>query len=80
MTKIVEVAVPDVKIAIGSLPLFLRPSLSNFPQNAYLVPDSQKTDVCRDRLAALGMGLKVGVSWRGGSKPSVSNPARLGRH
>lgn len=63
--------IPDVKAAIGSLPLFLRPTLSSFPQKAYFVPDAQKVDIWRDRFKASGEGLIVGISWRGGSKPSI---------
>jgi tetratricopeptide (TPR) repeat protein len=61
----------DMKTAIGSLPLFLRPNLSSFPQyKAYLTPDSLKVGVWRSRFAALGAGLKIGISWRGGGKAS----------
>ncbi len=61
----------DMKIAAGSLPLFFRHNLDSFPQqNSYLIPDAQKVDVWRDRLTKLGAGLKVGISWRGGSKYS----------
>jgi hypothetical protein len=39
----------------------------DFPQRShYLVADSQRIDYWRDRLDALGPGLKVGISWRGG--------------
>jgi tetratricopeptide (TPR) repeat protein/2-polyprenyl-3-methyl-5-hydroxy-6-metoxy-1,4-benzoquinol methylase len=62
----------DLKVAIASLPLFLRPSLSSFPQpEAYLATDTQKVQEWRNLLAALGEGLKVGISWRGGNRPSI---------
>ncbi len=62
---------PDMKIAIGSLPFFLRPNLSSFPQHrAYLIPDSLKVEVWRTRFKALEKDLKVGISWRGGGKAS----------
>jgi hypothetical protein len=61
----------DLRIALGSLPKFLRPVLSSFaPQTAYLKPDSREVEMWRQRLSALGTGLKIGISWRGGSKPS----------
>jgi tetratricopeptide (TPR) repeat protein/glycosyltransferase involved in cell wall biosynthesis len=57
----------DMKIAGGSLPFFLRPHLSSFPQcKAYLVPDTYKVELWRNRFRALGNNLKVGISWRGG--------------
>jgi tetratricopeptide (TPR) repeat protein len=61
----------DMKTAIGSLPLFLRPNLSSFPQyKAYLIPDPLKVAGWRNCFAALGAGLKIGISWRGGGKAS----------
>ncbi|MCG2722467.1 MAG: tetratricopeptide repeat protein [Thermodesulfovibrionales bacterium] len=63
-----EVASADFKIAAGSLPKFLRPDLMSFPQQkAYLVPEAQQIAIWRDRFHKLGVGLKVGISWRGGS-------------
>jgi tetratricopeptide (TPR) repeat protein len=60
---------PDMKIAIGSLPKFLRPNLSCFPKHkSYLTPDARKVSLWRDRFASLGKGMKVGISWRGGRK------------
>ncbi len=57
----------DVQVAIGSLPLFLRPDQSSFPrQKEYLSADAREIEKWRDRLDTLGAGLKVGISWRGG--------------
>ena len=62
----------DFKIAIGSLPKFLRPGFLSFPQqNSYLVPDLQKVELWRRRFSELGSGMKIGISWRGGKKRSV---------
>jgi tetratricopeptide (TPR) repeat protein len=62
----------DLKVAIGSMPLFLRPSLSSFPQrHSYIIPDVQRVSLWRDRYANLREGLKIGISWRGGQKPYV---------
>ena len=57
----------DWQIALGSLPRHLRKREACFPQHqGYLRPDPAAVTTWRDRLAALGAGLKVGVSWRGG--------------
>jgi tetratricopeptide (TPR) repeat protein/ADP-heptose:LPS heptosyltransferase len=61
----------DWQIPAGSLPLFLRRSVADFPiRRRYLVADSAAVDQWRARLAALGTGLKIGISWRAGGKPS----------
>ncbi|HMK49339.1 MAG TPA: tetratricopeptide repeat protein [Thermodesulfovibrionales bacterium] len=61
----------SMKIAMGSLPFFFRQTLSRFPQSkSYLVPDSSKVALWQGRFKELGPGLKVGISWRGGSKAS----------
>lgn len=52
---------------VGSLALYRRRSLADFPAHTgYLVADPAKVVHWRERLAALGPGLKVGISWRGG--------------
>jgi len=62
-----ELPAADMKIAIGSLPLFLRPDLTSFPQRkSYLLADVQEIDKWRNRFKTLETGLKVGISWRGG--------------
>ena len=57
--------VPDLQVNIGSLPYLLgRP----FPRgNSYLLADPVKVRAWRERLSGLGAGLKVGLSWRGGT-------------
>ncbi len=63
-----EVSSTDLKIAMGSLPKFLRPTLASFPKRkAFLIPDVSLVVVWRDRYKKLGDGLKLGISWRGGS-------------
>jgi Flp pilus assembly protein TadD len=58
----------DLQIAIGSLPRFFRRSAAAFPRHSgYLEVDPDKTARWRARLASLGDGLKVGISWRGGT-------------
>lgn len=58
----------DCRIAAGSIPRYFRRSWSDFPRHAgYLRPDAGCQDAWRQRLAALGPGLRVGLSWRGGA-------------
>ena len=58
----------DFRVPTGSLPVLLARGSNGFPSpTAYLVADSSKTDTWRKKLARLGAGLKVGVSWRGGT-------------
>jgi hypothetical protein len=55
----------DRAIAAGSLLRWFRPSLDAFPdRRAYLVPDPARVAAWRERLAAIGPGPYVGVSWR----------------
>jgi Flp pilus assembly protein TadD len=62
----------DMKIAFGSILKFLRPNLTRFPQQeAYLIADVEKVNMWQKRFKALGKGLKIGISWRGGSKPNI---------
>lgn len=57
----------DAQIAVGSLPEWCRPSLAAYPAgDGWLVPDPAAVRVWRERLAALGPGLKVGICWRSG--------------
>lgn len=54
------------QVPIGSLPRYLRMQHEQFPPHAgYLVADPQRVALWRDRLNALGPGLKVGFAWRG---------------
>ncbi|WP_434623017.1 tetratricopeptide repeat protein [Azospirillum sp. B2RO_4] len=55
----------DLQIPAGDLPELLRGSLSAFePQSPWLVPDPALVERWRERLAALGPGLRVGIGWR----------------
>jgi len=61
----------DYAIPVGSLPQFFRSSLSDFGSGAsYLRADGERARYWRDWLATLGPGLKVGISWQGGSRSS----------
>jgi len=57
----------DVAIPAGSLPRFLRRTPESFPRRTgYLQAAPERVRAWRERLAALGPGAKVGLSWRGG--------------
>lgn len=57
----------DFACPIGSLPLYLRSRLEDFPvTNAYLKADSQRIAAWRDRLGELGPEPKIGICWRSG--------------
>jgi Tetratricopeptide repeat len=59
----------DFHVAAGSLPLHLRPSEASFPrQSRLLVPDAAAVARWQERFAALGPGLKIGISWCAGDK------------
>ena len=59
----------DFKAALGSLPAYLRTRATDFPAHrGYLVADPDKVLKWRARLDELGPGLKVGLSWRGGTQ------------
>ncbi|MDQ2106197.1 tetratricopeptide repeat protein [Azospirillum isscasi] len=55
----------DLQIAAGSLPALRRDRLERFPARpAFLTPDPERAALWRERVDALGPGLKVGISWR----------------
>jgi tetratricopeptide (TPR) repeat protein len=57
----------DAVIPAGSIPRLLRRSRADFPRHhGYLRADRERVARWRERLAQLGPGLKVGISWRGG--------------
>lgn len=59
---------PDYRVPIGSLPRYFRNSAADFPPHSgYLQAEPKRVAYWRARLDALGAGLKVGLSWRGGS-------------
>lgn len=61
----------DAELPLGSLPLQYRTSASAFaPHQGYLRADPQRVEFWRVRLRALGPGLTVGISWRGGTHAS----------
>jgi tetratricopeptide (TPR) repeat protein len=64
----VKMTIPgiDKQISIAELGRIFRNSYSDFPRTAFLQADPQKREIWRHRFAALGKGLKVGISWKGG--------------
>jgi hypothetical protein len=59
---------PSASTRLGSLPLRFRRREEDFPRrNAYLVADPARIASWTHALEALGPGVKVGISWRGGS-------------
>jgi tetratricopeptide (TPR) repeat protein len=64
-----EAAGADFHIPAGNMPGFVRRSLADFPEHrGYLRADAGKVRRWRDWLESLGPGLKVGLSWRGGTR------------
>ena len=60
--------IPDFVSPIGSLPLHLRQDEHAFTGGkAYLRADARLTQEYRRRIEALGPGLAIGLSWRGGT-------------
>ena len=71
----------DYAIPIGGLPKFFRNRIEDFPKRkAFLVANPRLVAIWSQRLAALGEGLKIGISWRGGKtkdpKKNKSIPLR----
>ncbi|WP_127476410.1 tetratricopeptide repeat protein [Sulfurivermis fontis] len=58
----------DYRISSASLPMYFRRDAAAFGDGAaYLIAEPQQVAQWRDRFAALGPGLKIGISWRGGA-------------
>lgn len=63
-----EVGEVDFHASMGSLPAWLRKREADFPPHqGYFCADPGRVEYWRAKLAALGPGLKVGLSWRGGT-------------
>lgn len=63
-----EVGEVDFHAAMGSLPTYLRTCAADFPSHeGYFRADPARVRHWRSRLAELGDGIKIGLSWRGGS-------------
>lgn len=58
----------DFHVFAGSLPGRFRRSAADFPRHAgYLQAAPERVAYWRERLATLGPGMKLGMSWRGGT-------------
>jgi tetratricopeptide (TPR) repeat protein len=74
-----EVGGVDLHASMGSLPLQLRKRIEDFPAHrGYLRADPERVAHWRSRLAALGPGRKVGLSWRGGTQSTRARLRSLG--
>ena len=58
----------DARIPIGSLGKFYRHKKENFPGVPFLKADKKITDKYIAKLAMLGEKIKIGISWKGGTK------------
>lgn len=59
----------DLAIEMASLPRWLRRTAHSFARDeGYLRADPQRVAAWREKLARLGPGRKVGLSWRGGAR------------
>ena len=59
---------PDYQVPMSGLGEFLRSDLASFPvHTGYLTASPARRLHWRTRLTALGPGLRVGISWRGGT-------------
>jgi len=64
-----EVGHPDYHLPAGNLPGFFRSRMEDFPRHdGYLAADPARIAHWKARLAALGAGPKIGLSWRGGTR------------
>ncbi len=66
---------PDVvaQIPLGDLPSLFRPNIAAFQRPpGFLIPRADRLAACRDWLAALGPGLKVGIAWRSSRRDAIS--------
>jgi tetratricopeptide (TPR) repeat protein len=62
----------DYEVMLASLPRHLRTSEAAFPKRGgHLVPEPAMVARWRARFDALGDGLKVGISWRGGKDEQI---------
>lgn len=59
----------EYAIFIGSLGSFFRREIKDFPAHkGYLIADPYKRNRWREKLLALGPGIKIGIAWSGGTR------------
>eukprot|EP00913_Durusdinium_trenchii_P011152 g10474.t1 len=62
----------DAQIPMGTLPMWFRTDFAAFPaRRHFLVADADAVDKWKQRYAAIGNGMKIGISWRGGNEMHV---------
>jgi len=67
-----DIPAADVKVALGSLPLYFRNHMDDFPkQCGYLIADPIKIQKWHKRFQSLGNGLCIGISWRAGKQQNT---------
>ena len=67
-----EIGVVDFHISIGSLPRFFRQEFDDFPcRRAFIFSNNSLKAKWKERYQDLGKGIKIGISWTGGSKNSI---------
>ena len=65
---------PQSQVYAGDLPYWFRRTSGSFPaRRGYLRADAARAARWRSRLDALGGGLKIGISWRGGTQKTGRN-------
>ncbi len=73
-----EAVSADLRIPLGDLPHVFRNSVASFAaRDAFLHADGDARQAWRARLDALGAGLKIGISWRGGNTPRTRQARSL---
>jgi Flp pilus assembly protein TadD len=76
LTRLAQASGVEYQVAIGSLPAQFRRHLPDFPRHArYLRAEQARAALWKNRLDALGPGLKIGISWYGGA-PSTRGASR----
>jgi tetratricopeptide (TPR) repeat protein len=74
-----EVGHPDYHLRAGDLPGFFRMRAEDFPHHdGYLSADPARVARWKERLAALGDGRMIGLSWRGGTRGTRRSLRSLG--
>jgi hypothetical protein len=67
LSALVKAGNYDAYLMAGSLPRVFRRTAAAFDGSAFLRSDTTRATTWRERLGALGPGLKVGVAWGGGA-------------
>lgn len=67
----------DAAISIASLGKFYRTKPEDFPGKPYLKTNPILYQKMKEKLNELGPKLKVGISWKGGTKKTNSNPRHI---